>query len=205
MYAIKNRQKCIWYAHDLQVPLNTIAGFSNLLITQYDSIIDEQGKEFLNFLVTASSRMKEQVEGLLKYSKIGRSSEICNVDLNKLISEILSDFEYDIKNRNAVIHVGALPIIRGYYAENRMLWQNLLSNAMKFQKKGTPPQVNIDWKEDAEFWYFSVEDNGIGIPEKDIDKIFDIFTRLHTQSEYEGSGLGLANCKKNNKFTSRRD
>jgi len=183
-------------AHDLQSPLRTISGFSSLLRSKYGSVIDETGQEFLNYLIKASTRMKEQIEGLLKYSQIGRSAEIRKVDLNKLLKEILLDFEYEIKENKATISYETLPIINGYYVENRMLWQNLLSNAMKFQRKGALPKININWRENSELWYFSVTDNGIGIKEEYIPTIFNLFTKINTGDQYKGSGIGLANCKK---------
>jgi len=183
-------------AHDLQAPLRTISGFSSLLLSNYGSTIDETGHDFLNFLISASTRMKEQVEGLLKYSKIGRSADIQEVNLNLLIKNILLDFDYQIKQDKAVINYDVLPIINGYHVELRMLWQNLISNAIKFQRTGVSPRISIKWKESNEFWYFSIEDNGIGIAKENIPIMFSIFTQLNTKDKYEGTGIGLANAKK---------
>ena len=183
-------------AHDLREPLQTIGGFSKVLSAKYKSKIDEEGQEILSYLGNASIRMKNQINGLLTYSKIGRSGQLQDVDIDKLVKDIQSDFKFEIQESKTKIIFDQLPIIKGYPVELRMLFQNIFSNAMKFRQKAISPIIQIRCKEAKNFLEFSIIDNGIGIAEENIQKIFDLFTRLNTSSEYTGTGIGLAQCKK---------
>jgi light-regulated signal transduction histidine kinase (bacteriophytochrome) len=136
------------------------------------------------------------VKGLLDYSKIGKLGDLSEVDCNELLKEVLSDISFSIKENKANIKVENLPTLKGYRTEMRQLFQNLIMNALKFIEKDTIPEITISAKELKTEWQFSIKDNGIGIDEKDQNKIFVIFKRLHNRSEYEGTGIGLSNCKK---------
>jgi len=177
-------------AHDLREPLQTIEGFSKILSSKYKSVIDEKGQELLSYLGEASIRMKNQINGLLTYSKIGRSGHLQEVDMNKLIKDIRSDFSFEIQESKAKIIFNQLPILKGYPVELRMLFQNIFSNAIKFKRKTIDPIINVKCQK------FSIIDNGIGIAEENIQKIFDMFTRLNSSREFKGTGIGLAQCKK---------
>ncbi len=183
-------------AHDLQEPLRTITAYTNILKKKYESEIDEDGQQFLTFLYDASNRMRKQIDGLLILSRIGRSSEIENVDINKMFEELLSDCEFDIRKNNAIVQYDHLPIVMGYPVELRMLLQNFLSNSLKFKHKKIAPQINFSFTEDNDFWYFNFSDNGIGIEENNIPKIFNLFTRLNSNKAFEGTGIGLTHCRK---------
>jgi signal transduction histidine kinase/ligand-binding sensor domain-containing protein len=183
-------------SHDLQEPLRTTSGFADLLQKQYKGRLDERADKYLSFLVDSTSRMKVLIQDLLEYSRIGRKLELVPIDCNRMLEEVISDLGATIQEARAVIHAGNLPTLYAYSTEMKQLFQNLISNAIKFRKKDAPPVVQISsWKEET-FWYFSVKDNGIGIDPKHNERIFVIFQRLHTRTEYPGSGIGLAHCKK---------
>ncbi len=190
-------------SHDLQEPLNTISSFIGLISEDYGDSFDDVGKESLAFIKDASIRMKKLIDSLLEYSRLGRNREYADVDLNKVIEELRKDLKTVIEETDATITVSKLPVVRGSEIELRLLLQNLIGNAIKFREANKVPKINIasvkvtDLSEDAvNYWKFSVKDNGIGIPEEHKDRIFAIFQRLHSRDEYQGTGIGLAHCKK---------
>jgi PAS domain S-box-containing protein len=183
-------------SHDLQEPLITLKCFSELISNEYQDTLDDQGKQYLNFIFQSSTRMQELVRGLLEYSRIGRESNLSTIDCNQIISDILADLKVLIDKNNVQFSIDNLPHINGYPLGMRLLFQNLISNAIKFRKKDTIPQISITASEQKNDWLFSVKDNGIGIEEKNYDKVFIIFKRIHNREDYEGTGIGLAQCKK---------
>lgn len=189
-------------SHDLQEPLNTISSFIGLISEDYGDSFDEAGKESLSFIQDASVRMKKLIDALLQYSRLGRSKDFTEVDCNKVLDEIQKDLKTVIDRTQSTIHVKKLPKVTGNDIELRLLFQNLISNGMKFMKEGKKPVLHISGiKEKAEegdknFIKFSVKDNGIGIPQEHQQRIFSIFQRLHTRDQYKGTGIGLAHCKK---------
>jgi light-regulated signal transduction histidine kinase (bacteriophytochrome) len=140
--------------------------------------------------------MSALVKGLLNFSRIGRQKTLSHIDVNKLITHVIEDLQTLIAKSNAEIHVGKMPELNLYELEFGQLLQNLITNAIKFQKIDSKPQIDIRSEEIKGKWQFSVTDNGIGIAPTHFDRIFDIFQRLHINGEYEGNGIGLANCKK---------
>jgi light-regulated signal transduction histidine kinase (bacteriophytochrome) len=140
--------------------------------------------------------MKLLIKNLLDYSRIGAKKELEEVDCNKSLHEVLADLGAAINDAKADIQHKPLPVVSGYPTEIKQLFQNLIINAVKFRKKGTAPQIKISVEKIKDSWQFAFEDNGIGIEKKHSEKIFNIFQRLHTRSEYEGSGIGLSHCKK---------
>lgn len=191
-------------SHDLQEPLNTISSFISLISEDYSDKFDEVGKESLIFIQDASQRMKKLISALLEYSRLGRTKEFTKVDVSKIIDEIKADFKTNLEKTKAnIIIKGSLPDIKGSAMELRLLIQNLISNAIKFTEEDIIPKVTIaavkkTYPKDtsAMVWEFSVKDNGIGIPEIHKDRIFAIFQRLHSREKYQGTGIGLAHCKK---------
>ncbi|WP_166627784.1 sensor histidine kinase [Tenacibaculum caenipelagi] len=184
-------------SHDLQEPLRTISTFSELLYKQYHDKLDDNAKQLFTFIKKATHRMSDLITNLLDYSRLGREREITKVNCNTLIKDIIEDLNSTITQTNTtIIYDNNLPTIDAYPTELRLLFQNLISNAIKFAKKDVPPIVSIKAKKKKHAWKFSVKDNGIGIPEKFQDKIFAIFQRLHLEDEYEGTGIGLAHCQK---------
>ncbi len=183
-------------SHDLQEPLLTITGYSNLLKEEFSPQLNEEGKLFLNFINNSANRMRFLISGLLEYNRINKNSELQTLDLSKTITDVTEDLSAIIKENKAVIITETLPTIQCYPIFIRLLFQNLISNALKFRKDTVNPIININAHETEEYWQFEVKDNGIGIEEKYFEQIFQIFRRLHTAEEYSGYGIGLAHCKK---------
>ena len=145
---------------------------------------------------TDQSVSLELVQDLLEYSRLGRERILEPIDCNAVVREVLSDLTMAIQESQAVIHIDQLPVVSGYATEMKQLFQNLISNSLKFRKPGEPPVITISVMPKEDHWQFMISDNGIGIDEKYWDRIFVIFQRLHTKNEYEGTGIGLAHCKK---------
>ncbi len=183
-------------SHDLQEPLRTTSSFVALLQKQYQGKFDEKADKYFTFISDASDRMKVLIKNLLDYSRIGNKKELEEVDCNKTLNEVLADLGTSISEANASIQHTPLPVIKGYSTEMKQLFQNLITNGMKFRKKGTTPEIKISAQKIEGFWQFAFQDNGIGIDPKHNEKIFVIFQRLHTRNDYEGSGIGLSHCKK---------
>jgi len=189
-------------SHDLKEPLTTISGLISLLVDEYDDKLDESGKMSLNFINESSERMTNLIDSLLEYSRLGKSTDQQTINCNGLLKQVTDDLDNVIKRTHATVSVSNLPNIEGSELEIRLLFQNLINNAIKFSKPYTKPIVTVDFKDvfDSELgtnaWKFSIEDNGIGIADKHKEKVFAIFQRLHTREEYEGTGIGLAHCKK---------
>lgn len=183
-------------SHDLQEPLRTTASFVDLFHRQYSGKIDDKADKYLTYIMQSTERMKVLIQDLLDYSRIGRKQEITKVDCNHIMDEIKADLGTVIQESNATITTGKLPIVQGYRTEIKQLFQNLVVNAIKFRKKNVAPVIEIDAEEKSPYWEFYVKDNGIGIDKQHSERIFVIFQRLHTRAEYEGSGIGLAHCKK---------
>ncbi len=190
-------------SHDLQEPLNTVSSFIDLIKTEYHDKFDHDGKESLGFIKEASLRMKKLIDGLLQYSRLGRGSDYTDVNCIQIIDEIKADLKIVIAENKAEIHHANLPLIWGNEIELRLLFQNLISNSIKFSKINTPPiiHINSSYHKNTDntstaFWKFIFTDNGIGIPDEHKDRIFGIFQRLHKREDFQGSGIGLAHCKK---------
>jgi len=183
-------------SHDLQEPLRTTSSFAELLQRQYQGKLDEKADKYLAFITQSSDRMKVLIKDLLDYSRIGHKNEFSLVDCNLILQEVLADLNTAIKESKAEIEVDCLPVIRGYPTEIKQLFQNLVMNAIKFCKADVIPQIKITVLEKHGFWEFICKDNGIGIEEQHKERIFIIFQRLHTRTEYQGSGIGLSHCKK---------
>lgn len=183
-------------SHDLQEPLLTIISFSKLINRKSGATLSSDAQEFLNIIRLAAERMSTQVTGLLEYSRIGRNKDRTVTDTQQVITNIQASLRSQIESSQAQFKVDTLPLLSVFREEFASLLQNLISNAIKYRKKGQPPLIKIEAQELTDFWQFSVEDNGIGISEKHQEKVFTIFQRLHGRDEYEGSGIGLAHCKK---------
>jgi PAS domain S-box-containing protein len=186
-------------SHDLQEPLRSIASFSQLLERRYKNKLDKDADEYINFVVDASTRMKEMIQGLLDYSNIGtRKEEFKSLNVEDILKQVLSNLNALIDENDAVVAHDLLPVITADRGLLVKLFQNLIENAIKFRKPDEHPKIHISAyldKKNKEY-VFSVADNGIGIETQYSDKIFEIFKRLHTIDEYRGTGIGLAICKR---------
>ncbi|CAM1370336.1 PAS domain S-box protein [Tenacibaculum sediminilitoris] len=183
-------------SHDLSEPLNSIQGLISLIMDDEENNIDENLIVKLNFMDQSVTRMKELIKGLLDYARLGKNVESVEVDFNLLVKNVLSDLESSIKKHEANIIVENLPKIKAYELEIHLLFQNLISNAIKYRNSTIPPKIHISAKHVNNLWQFAIRDNGIGIPLDQKDKIFLLFQRLHARNEYSGVGIGLAHCKK---------
>lgn len=183
-------------SHDLQEPLLTLKCFSELIKEDFPKDANENINQYLDFILESSDRMQKLVKGLLDYSRIGRQTEITKVDCNEIINDTITSLSDSIKETKTQITVGSLPQIQGYSVELIQLFQQLITNAIKFRKKDIPLTINITSKSKEDSWLFAVEDNGVGVEEHNKEKIFIIFKRLNDRQEYPGIGIGLALCKK---------
>lgn len=183
-------------SHDLQEPLRMVTSFLQLLKKRYDDKLDETAVKYINFAVDGAERMKTLIMDLLDYSRVGSNTEPNeDVDLNLLIEDVRDVFGKTLDEVKATITVSPLPIVKGTRTQLFQLFQNLISNAIKYQSKESP-KIQIRYKEEQDHYLFEVQDNGIGIDPAFHEKIFVIFHRLHSRSEYGGTGIGLAICKK---------
>ena len=184
-------------SHDLQEPLRMVTSFLTQLEKKYEKIIDEKGKKYIELAVDGAKQMRQIILDLLEFSRIGRTeSTEETIYLNDLIQEIQILYRKRIEEKNAVINVGSLPMLHSHKSPLRQIFQNLISNALKYSKMEIQPVINISAIEFPEYWQFSVADNGIGIHSDYFEKIFIIFQRLHHKEEYSGTGMGLAVAKK---------
>ncbi|QGY42881.1 PAS domain S-box protein [Maribellus comscasis] len=183
-------------SHDLREPLNSITSLIGLLLEEDAGKMDAEMLKRMDFIAKSSSRMKDLVKGLLDYARLGKNSEFGIVDFNEIVAIVVNDLELLVKNSGAEINVKRLPVIAALEVEVHSLFQNLISNAIKYRSKDRKPKIEISAQKVENGWEFVVRDNGIGIPKNQQERIFVIFQRLHGRNEYEGIGVGLAHCRK---------
>jgi signal transduction histidine kinase len=183
-------------SHDLQAPLRMVASYADLLRIRYREQLDDQAQQYLDKTIEGASRMQTLINDLLAYSRVGRlDKEPETVNLDQVLQEVLQNLEPLIKQSDARISHCALPLVKGHRTQLLQVFQNILNNAIKFRGQ-EPLIVDIAARREGQFWVIRVSDNGIGIENKYLDKIFIIFQRLHNKSEYPGTGIGLAVCKR---------
>ena len=185
-------------SHDLQEPLRKILVFSDKIQTKYRDAVDKELHRSLEKIVKASERMQSLINDLLRFSRGASGSEdFVFISLNGLMNEVLADMEIDIEKSAAQIQVDPLPAVWGIPSQMRQLFQNLISNGIKFRKAGIVPRIHIYSQSNGLNHYrIIVQDNGIGFDSKYAEEIFTVFKRLHSYHEFEGSGVGLSICKK---------
>lgn len=184
-------------SHDLQEPLRMITGFLGLLEKKYDPLLDKKGKEFIHYAVDGARRMKTIIMDLLAYSRVGRMDEkVKEVAIEEIVNNILGLQKELIHQKRAAIILGKLPKLKIPIAPIHQVFQNLINNAVKYQHPEQQPKIKIQAAEKADFWEFQVIDNGIGIPKSFQSRVFILFSRLHANKSYSGSGIGLAMSKK---------
>lgn len=183
-------------SHDLQEPLRTVLNYIQIIEEDFSGKLDKEVSGYLNTIKNASLRMQALIRALLDFSRLGRERQIATIDCNKIVQSVISDLNNMIKENKVEISVHPLPIIEGCEVELRMLFQNLISNSIKFRKKDQPSKIEIGSTNNTNYAEFYISDNGIGIDPKYAEKVFDMFQRLHSSDSYEGYGIGLANCKK---------
>jgi len=184
-------------SHDMKEPLRMIRSFLKLLEDRYSDIIDEKGKKYIQFAVSGAQKMTSFIDDLLEYSRVGRLySAFEMTDISLILDDVRESLINDEVNKEAVIKYSGMPVINAVPVSIKMLFNNLVSNALKYQEAGNRPEINISCVELDSHWQFSVSDNGIGIDEIYHEQIFQLFKRLHTSDEYRGTGMGLAICRK---------
>ncbi len=194
-------------SHDLQEPLRKIQMYGNLLKTKYYDAVEKEGRYFIDRMQNGSQRLQRLIRDILTYSRLTDSNvSFVWSDINHIINEILADLELRIAESQAKIHVDTLPELYVNPGQISQLFQNIIANAIKFSRKDTPPEIRISYEIEErvgeyspmgeKYCTISIRDNGIGFDESFLDQIFTLFKRLNDTSEYEGTGIGLAICKK---------
>lgn len=183
-------------SHDLQEPLRTISSFVQLLDKKQSDKKDEETEEYFHFIISATEKMKKLIKDLLDYSRVGKGVVFSAVDCNIILKEVIAEMDASIVESKAKITAAILPSVKGNDVQLKQLFQNLISNGIKFRKKNSIPEIDITVEEKPTEYQFAVKDNGIGIDERYINKLFVLFHRLNSETEYSGTGIGLAICKK---------
>lgn len=184
-------------SHDLQAPLRSISSFSQLLARNERENLSEDGQEFLDLINESVAQMRNLIMDLLQFSRVQRD-EITNtpVSLGEVLGDVRSRLRAALDEDGAQINVGEMPTVAGHSGQLTQLFQNLVGNGLKFCRDGVTPTVDVTATTDGKSTRIRVQDNGIGIAPEHHQRVFEMFKRLHTQDEYEGTGIGLALCRK---------
>jgi len=183
-------------SHDLQEPLRMVVSYLQLLQRKYQGKLDSKADKYIYFAVDGASRMQVLINDLLEFSRVTtKANEFEPTNCKSIMDQVLSDLEIFIRENRASISYGPLPVVMADPVQFAQVFQNLISNAIKFRSEEAP-QIKISAEKRADHWLFSVKDNGIGIDPKYSDRIFEVFKRLHKREEYPGTGIGLSICKK---------
>jgi signal transduction histidine kinase len=184
-------------SHDLKAPLRTIASFAQLLVQRHGGKLEGEGREFLDFITGGVDRMQELIDDLLQLSRVdARKLEVSPLSMRVAVDRACGALAADLEASHARVTIGELPFVHGDLHMLSQLWQNLIANAVKFQRAGRAPEIRIQAVEGPDDWHFTIRDNGIGIAPAHREQIFGVFRRLHTAEEFAGTGMGLAICKK---------
>ena len=184
-------------SHDLKDPLRMISIFLQKLKKNHAEVLDNSAKEYVDFSITASSKMTLLINDLLDYAKLDKENmEVVEINVSDLINEIISYHSAIFEDAKATIEFADLPVVKGVRTMLKIVIQNLLMNAVKFRKSTEPLKINISIEDNLLEWIFKISDNGIGIEEAYYGEIFKPFRSLNPQTVYKGSGLGLAACRK---------
>lgn len=184
-------------SHDLAEPLRAIRLPLSMLARRYEGQLGADADEYIGFAVDGCTRMQKMIEDLLRWSRVGRIEEdLAPVDCAEVVGEVLEDLQQAITDAGATVEVGALPTVTAVRGQVVQVFQNLISNAVKFVAPGVDPHVVVAAERDGELWRITVTDNGIGVEPRHRERIFGMFKRLHARDEYPGTGIGLALTKK---------
>ncbi len=184
-------------SHDLQEPLRMVASYTQLLEKKYKDKIDDKASRYIHYAVDGAERMQILINDLLQYSRIStRGKSFTRIDMNEVVNLAVDNLLNRIQKSGAKLDIQELPQIDGDPAQLSRLFMNLIGNALKFAREGVQPEIKIAAARERGRWKFTVTDNGIGIDQKYEDKIFVIFQRLHSREDYNGTGIGLAICKR---------
>ncbi len=184
-------------SHDLQEPLRGVKFVTHLLTEEYQNRLDAKADEYIAFIGDRVTRMHKLIESLLAYSRLGRRGmEFEPTDCNELLEGVLVDLQTALSDSGTDLIHDSLPTVMGDLVQLGQLFQNLIANAIKFRRPEVPPVIKISVEPRDGEWLFGIHDNGIGIKPQDFEQIFEIFKRLHSSSEFPGTGIGLAICQK---------
>ncbi len=184
-------------SHDLQEPLRMVASYTQLLSRRYKDKLDADAEEFIAYAVDGAQRMQALINDLLAYSRVGtRGRPLEPVDTGGVVDQVLADLRPTIEEDGATVTRGELPIVMGDGVQLGQLFQNLIGNALKYRRLDVPARVEVEAERLGREWRFAIRDNGIGVAPEYAERVFVIFQRLHTRTEYPGTGIGLAICKK---------
>ena len=184
-------------SHDLKEPARMVNNFMQLLEKKYAAQLDEKAKKYIHFATDGAKRMTVLIDDLLAFARVNNETNTDEeVDTNHLLNEVIAYLKGVIEEKNANIVHGKLPVILASATEIKLLFRNLISNALKYQSANKQPIVEISCEENKTNWQFVVKDNGIGIDSKNLETVFRLFKRLHSNEAYTGTGMGLAICKK---------
>ena len=183
-------------SHDLQSPLKTIVNYLSLLEAKHGHQLDADAQRLIGVSTAAADRMRDLIRDLLEFSRLGSDVAFTQLDLNQIVTEIMDEQQADIQAVKATIDVGPLPAIMGHHTDVKQLFQNLISNGLKYRRPEVAPHIVIRSKVEQDQYQFSIADNGIGIEGQHFDRVFQLFQRLHGRGQYAGTGIGLATCKK---------
>jgi len=183
-------------SHDLQAPLRSISGYVEIVHDDYGERLDDEAREMLQGARDNARRMRDLIQDLLTYSRVGsRGEPLRDTSLGKVVDEALANLRISVQEAGATVTVDDLPTLTVDPTQFVQLFQNLIGNAIKF-RRDEPPRVHISAHREGDRWAVAVADNGIGMEERHIPQIFEVFQRLHPQGKYPGTGIGLSICKK---------
>ncbi|NUY81138.1 hypothetical protein HUK80_09555 [Flavobacterium sp. MAH-1] len=184
-------------SHDLQEPLRMVTGFLTQIEKKYEENLDEKGREYIHYAVDGAIRMRQTILDLLEYSRVGRKDfKQESINISEIVDEIISLNKPLFAENNSIIEKHELPVIIGGKTLIRQVFQNIMTNAVKYRKADIQPVIVIISEESPTHWQFSVSDNGIGMRQEHLERIFILFQRLHSREQYSGTGIGLSVCKK---------
>lgn len=184
-------------SHDLQAPLRTMAGFSQLLAKRARHKLDGEELEYLDYMDSGAKKLQRLISDLLGFSRVGRTAYVMGMhSAQQLMDDLRDQLRNELEQRQAELVYAALPEVYADRVHLGRVLQNLVDNALKFQPSGRPPRIEVSAQRQGSGWQLSVRDNGIGIEAEYLGKIFGVFTRLHNDDDYPGTGVGLAVCKK---------
>ena len=184
-------------SHDLQEPLRMMTSYLDLLAVRYEAVFDERARGYMTQVTTSAQRLREMIQGILAYSRLGHeATDVEPIDSTIAFHNALINLSVKITTAQATISEGVLPRVSANRQQLTQLFQNLVSNGIKFRSLQRPPTIHVAAQERATEWVFSVADNGVGINEGDFARVFQLFQRVHTDKSVRGCGIGLATCKK---------
>jgi len=183
-------------SHDIREPLRMVTSYSQLTQKKLQNDLDEKTKQYLDFAVNGATRLQKVIDDMLDYARLGANIEEAeDIEISRLLNEVAENLHILIKENGASVKFDSVPVIRGNRSYIFRLFQNLIENAIKFRKDESPQiQIKADKKEGE--YIFSVKDNGIGIKKDDYNLLFKAFKKIHNREKYQGTGIGLSQCKK---------